>query len=187
MLISYLVFFKNPFKQLKMSEHDPPSSAQNVLRCQFCENLVLFMYCDICHMQLCKAWGGGFFPIIPKEHKIIPFKKQRSTTKCPKHSSNICELYCKNCEVPICVQCASSSEHHGHTLVEMIKILEEQKSVPHMDLQELGNFIYPICRGIASNILDQKDDLIKKKHPENNNSYHKIWRRNAQTNRYHYK
>lgn len=69
----------------------------------------------------------------------------------------------------------------------MIKILEEQKSVPHMDLQELGNFIYPICRGIASNILDQKDDLIKKKHPENNNSYHKIWRRNAQTNRYHYK
>lgn len=110
--------------------------------------------------------GGGFFPIIPKEHKIIPFKKQRSTTKCPKHSSNICELYCKNCEVPICVQCASSSEHHGHTLVEMIKILEEQKSVPHMDLQELGNFIYPICRGIASNILDQKDDLIKKKNTQ---------------------
>lgn len=45
-----------------------------------------------------------------------------------------------------------------------------------MDLQELGNFIYPIYRGIASNILDQKDDLIKKKHPENNNSYHKTWR-----------
>lgn len=72
-------------------------------------------------------------------------------------------------------------------MVEMIKILEKHKSVQHMDLQELGNFIYPKYRGIASNILDQKDDLIKKTHQEHNNNYHKTWRRNAQTNRYHYK
>lgn len=50
-------------------------------------------------------------------------------------------------------------------MVEMIKILEKHKSVQHMDLQELGNFIYPKYRGIASNILDQKDDLIKKNPP----------------------
>lgn len=80
-----------------------------------------------------------------KEHKMIPFKKRRST---------------------------SSSEHHGHTFVEMIKIVEKHKSVPDMDLQELDNFIYPSYRGIASNILDQKADLMKK-HSKNNNSYHK--------------
>lgn len=123
-----MVFFKNPFKQLQMSEH---MTLQVVLRMCYGVNsvktwsflcTVIFVICNCVK----HGGGGGYLSDYSKEHKIIPFKKRRSRTKCPKHSSNICELYCKNCEVPICVQCASSSEHHGHTLVEMIKLLEKQ-------------------------------------------------------------
>lgn len=96
-----------------------------------------------------------------KEHRVVPFKLRGSTVKCRKHSSKICEHYCKQCSIPICVLCSSSKEHKGNKLADIVEKLENQKHVLQQDLEELENSIYSQYQEIASNIPVQKVALGK--------------------------
>nr|XP_034310780.1 E3 ubiquitin-protein ligase TRIM17-like [Crassostrea gigas]XP_034310781.1 E3 ubiquitin-protein ligase TRIM17-like [Crassostrea gigas] len=141
---------------------DPRRSAQDVLRCDLCETPVPppeCMCCDICDNYLCSPCVGKHLSDLSKEHKVVPFAKRGSTTKCQNHSSKICELFCKQCDIPICVKCASSKEHVGHELIDMVETLENQKEIILNDLQELEKSIYPKYQEITSIIPTQRADL----------------------------
>ncbi|XP_052710232.1 E3 ubiquitin-protein ligase TRIM71-like [Crassostrea angulata] len=133
--------------------------AQDVLRCHLCETPGPPMYCDICHIHLCKACVGEHLSDESKDHKVVTFKKRGFAPECSKHSKKLCELYCEQCNIPICVQCVSSGEHIGHKQVEILKTLQSKKDVLQRDLDELEKLIYPKYQEIVSNIPVQKADL----------------------------
>ncbi|XP_052683525.1 E3 ubiquitin-protein ligase TRIM71-like [Crassostrea angulata] len=137
-------------------------SPQYVLRCDLCETPVPpteCMYCDICDKYLCSPCVGKHLSDLSKEHKVVTFGKRGSTTKCQKHSSKICELFCKQCGTPICIKCASSKEHKGHEFIDMVATLENQKEIILRDVQELEKLISPKYQEIAAIIPLQKADL----------------------------
>nr|XP_034332928.1 E3 ubiquitin-protein ligase TRIM71-like isoform X1 [Crassostrea gigas] len=140
---------------------DPRTWAQDVLRCHLCETPVPPLYCDICHIHLCKTCVGEHILDESTDHKVVPFKKRGLNPKCSKHSTQICDLHCEQCNIPICVECVSSNEHLGHKQVGILKILDTNREVLKKDLQELENSIYTNYQKIASNIPVQKADLIK--------------------------
>uniref|UniRef100_K1QMD4 Tripartite motif-containing protein 3 n=1 Tax=Magallana gigas TaxID=29159 RepID=K1QMD4_MAGGI len=139
----------------------PRTWAQDVLRCHLCETPGPPMYCDICHIHLCKACVGEHLSDESKEHKVVSFNKRGLTPKCVKHSTQLCDLHCEPCNIPICLECVSSGEHLGHKQVGILKKLDTKKEALKKDLHELENSIYPKYQEIASILLVQKADLNK--------------------------
>nr|XP_034333972.1 uncharacterized protein LOC117691619 [Crassostrea gigas] len=143
---------------------DPRNSAQDVVRCTLCQDSVAPMYCEVCHIHLCKDCVEKHFSDSSKVHKVVPLKQYLTTLnypKCRKHPTKQCELHCEQCDIPICVQCISSKKHLGHIQVDILKTFESKTEKLQKDLQELEKFIYPKYKEIASNITVQKADLNK--------------------------
>uniref|UniRef100_K1QSE7 Tripartite motif-containing protein 2 n=1 Tax=Magallana gigas TaxID=29159 RepID=K1QSE7_MAGGI len=143
---------------------DPRNSAQDVVRCTLCQDSVAPMYCEVCHIHLCKDCVGTHFSDSSKIHKVVPLKQYLTTLnypKCRKHPTKQCELHCEQCDIPICAQCISSGKHSGHKKIDIFQSFEIKTEILEKDLQELEKFIYPKYKEIASNISVQKADLSK--------------------------
>nr|XP_034304809.1 uncharacterized protein LOC117682074 isoform X2 [Crassostrea gigas]XP_034304810.1 uncharacterized protein LOC117682074 isoform X2 [Crassostrea gigas] len=140
---------------------DPEYSLQDVLRCHLCETPGPPMHCVICNKYMCKACEGEHISDLPKEHKVVPFKKRGYTPKCQKHPSKICELYCKQCGIPICATCLSSEEHNDHIFFEITKTMDNKKEIIQKNLRELEKSIYLKYQEIASIITHQKSALTE--------------------------
>ncbi|XP_052710964.1 uncharacterized protein LOC128185403 [Crassostrea angulata] len=138
---------------------DPRLCAQDVLRCSLCETPGPRLLCDICHIHLCEDCVGRHLLDETTEHKVVKFKHMGSIANypiCPNHFTQQCELSCKECDIPICVQCV---EHLGHNTIDILKSIETKKEVARKDLQELEKSIYPKYLEIASTISVQKTNF----------------------------
>lgn len=135
--------------------------AQDVLRCDLCEAPGPPMYCDICDLHLCTSCVKEHLFDDSTEHKVVPIELRGSTNPCLIHAIKICEKYCQQCNIPICMMCTSSTTHKDHEVVDIVETIESKKSVLERDLQELENYIYPNYHEIASNFSDQMVDLNK--------------------------
>lgn len=133
---------------------------QDVYRCDLCETPVPTMSCDICQKHLCKTCVGEHLSDESKEHKIVSFEKRGSTLQCRKHTPKACELYCRQCKIPICVECVSSMEHRHHDIISILKSIKSKKSTLRRNLQEIEKQIYPKYEEIAKKIAHQKEVLI---------------------------
>ncbi|XP_065924425.1 E3 ubiquitin-protein ligase TRIM71-like [Magallana gigas] len=143
---------------------DPRNSAQDVVRCTLCQDSVAPMYCEVCHIHLCKDCVEKHFSDSSKVHKVVPLKQYLTTLnnpKCRKHPTKQCELHCEQCDIPICAKCISSGKHSGHKKIDIFQSFEIKTEILEKDLQELEKFIYPKYKEIASNIPVQKADLSK--------------------------
>ncbi|XP_052706888.1 uncharacterized protein LOC128182331 [Crassostrea angulata] len=143
---------------------DPRNSAQDVVRCTLCQYSVAPMYCEVCHIHLCKDCVEKHLSDSSVVHNVVPLKQYLTTLsypKCRKHPTKQCELHCEQCVIPICVQCISSKKHLGHIQVDILTTFESKTEKLQKDLQELEKFICPKYQESASIITVQKADLSK--------------------------
>ncbi|XP_034305060.2 E3 ubiquitin-protein ligase TRIM71-like [Magallana gigas] len=141
---------------------DPHSCAQDVPRCDLCENTLVHSYCDFCHVNLCKPCIGDHISDGYDKHKIVSFQERRSTLiypKCKTHQHRICEFQCKDCNnIFVCSSCITSEQHKGHNFIDVTEIYKTMKDDIKKDTKELENHISPTYEEIA---LDLQTQLAK--------------------------
>ena len=164
MCLLQFFIFRVSNKRVKNFVMNPSKSAQDVLRCHLCETPVPPLCCEVCDIYLCKVCAGEHILDESTRHFVVPIKQTLSALlypKCLKHSSKNCELYCEQCTIPICVQCASSQEHRGHGFKDLLECVECKKEASQKDLQELKSSILIEHKEFASHIRNQKANLDK--------------------------
>ncbi|XP_078331531.1 uncharacterized protein LOC144625202 [Crassostrea virginica] len=140
---------------------DPMYSLQDVIRCDLCETPVPPKHCDICHIHLCEACVGKHLSDESKDHYIVPFKLRGITSKCTKHSTEVCTQLCTTCNIPVCPLCVASSEHEQHKKRDILKWFETKRELMQNDLQDLEKSIYPRYQEAATKIPVQRADVNK--------------------------
>lgn len=73
-----------------------------------------------------------------------------------------CELYCKQCDIPICSCCSLFSHHLGHDKFSITEAFKSKTDELKRDLQELEQSLLPKYQDIVSSIKVQYDDLETK-------------------------
>ncbi|XP_078331717.1 uncharacterized protein LOC111109717 [Crassostrea virginica] len=143
---------------------DPMFSFQDVIRCDLCETPVPPKHCDICHIHLCKAcmWKHLYLSDKSKDHYIVPFKLRGITSKCTKHSREVCKQLCTTCNIPVCPLCVASSEHEMHDKKDILTWFETKRELMQKDLQDLEKSIYPRYQEAATNMPVQRADVNKR-------------------------
>lgn len=106
---------------------DPVYSLQDVVRCHLCETPMPSLHCELCDIHLCSVCENTHLTDKLTEHKVVPFKLRGRLTKCKKHFSKIRDRYCEQCNFNICENCASSREHSGHKLIDVVKQFERNE------------------------------------------------------------
>lgn len=140
----------------------PENKLQDLVRCHLCDASDPALHCDVCKLHLCKDCEGKHLSDESKEHKLVQFRYREIFLKCQTHTSEVCKLYCEECDTPICAVCVSLKEHHTHYVIDALNCLVSKKHALEIDLQELEKYIHPKYQEIVTDISDQKIDLIEK-------------------------
>ncbi|XP_062569905.1 E3 ubiquitin-protein ligase TRIM45-like [Saccostrea cucullata] len=144
---------------------DPRTSTQDVMRCDLCETAVVQMHCDTCLVNLCKACVGEHISTgESKDHKVVKFQDRNSThiyPTCTTHDKKQCEMYCTQCDIPVCISCVALNQHLGHELSKILQVLNEKKGMIIKQRNELNETIYPTYQDIASDVQNRKSQLEK--------------------------
>ncbi|XP_062593873.1 uncharacterized protein LOC134255369 [Saccostrea cucullata] len=161
---------------------DPSSSAQDVIRCDLCETAIVQMYCDFCHVNLCKPCIGEHIADDYNKHQIVPFQQRKSTliySKCTTHETERCKFQCKECNTSVCSLCIITDTHKGHTISTLFDIFNSKRELIGKDIEELENIISPTYEEIATDIetqianLDGEYDRLSTEVTEHGEEWHK--------------
>ncbi|XP_062596800.1 E3 ubiquitin-protein ligase TRIM36-like [Saccostrea cucullata] len=146
---------------------DPYIRAQDPIPCDLCETEMVQVHCEMCNIKLCNTCIGEHMASddTKKKHEILRFIFRKSFLFypiCSCYDKEQCEMYCKQCNVHVCLTCIASDQHSGHTLLKILQVFEERKEKITKELNELNKTIFPTYQDISSDVQNAIKQLEKK-------------------------
>lgn len=131
---------------------DPTTSAQDVHRCDLCEENMVDMLCVVCPQKLCTSCVGNHVVDDPRKHKLVKYLDRNTTLvlpKCDIHSTERCKNFCEECDKAVCPSCISSDSHERHKFLKISDMFDNKKEIIRIETQELEQAVYPAYAGIV--------------------------------------
>ncbi|XP_061168557.1 protein PML-like [Saccostrea echinata] len=140
-----------------------PRTAQHFLVCgtEECERNCEF-YCNPCHQRLCKQCRDEHMKSLEiQNHEVVLYqqrKRQLPVEKCKIHPTKDIDMFCKECQVPLCSKCASKGGHQRHTFVDLEIIYEEKLVNCQEEISKILEYFLPISQDLQKEF---KKDAVK--------------------------
>lgn len=137
----------------------PLTFAQDVTFCVQCGNFTEY-YCKPCSLKLC--WKCTLIHFNETNHanaESTPegnFEKQ--FPECNNHGEQICEMYCKDCIIPICSTCVTE-DHRNHNCTSL-EDLDGKTDELFKKVHEIHTTVLPAVKEQTSSV--NKDRLVDK-------------------------
>ncbi|XP_061192179.1 E3 ubiquitin-protein ligase TRIM50-like [Saccostrea echinata] len=152
---------------------DPDNRAQDIKRCQLCpgkdRKSAAETVCNTCQVNLCKDCVGHHMIFNPTiRHDVVTFEFKKSEIippQCKVHGEKQCEMFCEQCESPICQKCLASGSHENHNVPHISEIYSSKQEIIIKDLSELKTSIAPVYESILSEMKEMLSS-IEQKHEE---------------------
>lgn len=124
--------------------------AQLAVSCVLCANNAVY-HCEQCGLRLC--WECRTKHLAEK-HSEDTDKYGKPFTECNSHLKGMCQLFCKDCIIPICQICVTGA-HKKHDIVLLEDFLKEKKERVFEEIHELETTLLPELQKHKS-CVDQK-------------------------------
>uniref|UniRef100_K1RI23 Tripartite motif-containing protein 2 n=1 Tax=Magallana gigas TaxID=29159 RepID=K1RI23_MAGGI len=150
---------------ITMSEEEIPDTAQHYLVCgtEECKNNCQF-YCNHCHRQLCEECTDEHKKGPENNnHEVVPYrqrKPQLPEEKCKLHQKRNVDIFCKDCNVPLCSKCIFMKEHSGHQFDDLEEKYAEKFAFCQNEISKIKNYFLSTTLDFKQEI---KEDVTKLK------------------------
>lgn len=121
-------------------------------------NNIVQNYCDVCYISLCKLCIGEYILNDYDKYKVVFFQEWKLSLIfliCKLYFNKMCYLYCKLCDVLICVLCIVFDEYKGYDFRVFEDIYKIKKECIEKDIREIENVIVLIYEEIKNELIYQ--------------------------------
>lgn len=113
-------------------------------QCDLCDE-PSFCRCSECQIKLCRSCSQEHHSQ-ESTHNIAPYLTDKGEIKstsvsCRIHFDKMCELFCQDCEAPVCQECITTGHHNYHELKNTQDLLHEKKKTIERDTKEMENVV----------------------------------------------
>lgn len=119
--------------------------------CVLCANNAVY-YCKPCGLKLC--WDCTTRHLSETKHESME-KSEKPFTECNSHFKETCQIYCKDCTIPICPICVTG-DHRNHNFVSLKEFLKEKRQQVLKEIHELKTTLLPELQKHKSGVDEEK-------------------------------
>ncbi|XP_062573152.1 E3 ubiquitin-protein ligase TRIM45-like [Saccostrea cucullata] len=127
--------------------------------CDICKSAKVQLYSGNCQANLCQSCIGVHVTLeLNKPHTVIGVEQRKTIPNfpiCLDHKERTCEAHCKNCEVPVCIECIVSDQHEEHKFQNIIDIFKSKQENIKTELSKFEDTLFPDYQNKLSTLETQ--------------------------------
>ncbi|XP_062604723.1 uncharacterized protein LOC134266513 [Saccostrea cucullata] len=149
---------------MALSKPKIPGIAQHFLECgtEDCERNCEF-YCNSCHHQMCKPCRDQHLKIPEhKNHEVVLYQQRRRqlpVKKCKIHPTKDIDIFCEECNVPLCSKCSTMQDHRWHQFFDLEIIYTEKFEICHKELSKIHNYFVPTSEDLQREVQEDATEV----------------------------
>lgn len=145
------------------STNQVANNAQHFLECgnEGCKRNCQF-HCIGCDRRLCEQCKDEHQRSLDaKNHEIRPYqpgKLWHPVEKCRYHEAKVTDMFCEECQAPLCAKCAIQ-EHHGHAFLDLETVYSEKVALCSGKNSQIDQYFLPTTRDQKARLKEDAKDI----------------------------